>query len=752
MAALQTLRNKPALLMSVIGGALLLFIVTLTDLNSCSRPNIEGEVNGKELTYENYEAQIADEVNLETLILDNLNDGAKDNIRRQAWEAFAQNEVLAGEADRLGLVVTKKEVQEALANVSPEQLQQTMQMMQYGQSDLTRVPYAQKIMLLMAKYMGQPSLAAYQQFMKTADQQIAQLSKQNPEAAEMFANVKKACLYCEGRMPAELLSQKLTAMVQAGVIANPISAKMDFDESNTNYDVALGTIPYSTVADKDIAFTDADLKAKYEEIKEMFRLTQPTRDLKVIDVAVTASPSDRDALFAQVRKIEDTLRHASTAEAVEAIMKGTKTEIDYQNVYLSKSLLKQGALAAEVDSLDRLAVGAVTTTRIESAGRDGVQYVSCLKLVGKTTTPDSMQVARLVVEKKEAAEAIVKEAKAGTALAEIAKKYKAEVDKFGAKGDTAWVATQYYVAAKTGADSTASRYTDICQFSAGQVDYYAVPNPQTGAKAYIITKVLQTKAPSVKYNVAAVKYPVNFTQETYNGKKRALSEFLAKNNTLELLEKNASKAGYVLYDLPNFSTSEAMNVRMNIGGEQCRDAFVWAYGDAEKGQVSKIYECGTNNDHLLVVALVGENDGKYLAWDNATVKQQLETLVKQDKKAEKLMAEIKNAKKLSDIKVKGLEVNQRVASTGIALAATDAALAGAVERTKKGQSTGAVKGSNAVYFAEVQNVTPGAQTYNAPMQLMRATYRQLSAIFNGQSSLFAAISAKADVKDNRYKF
>ena len=72
MAALQTLRNKPALLMSVIGGALLLFIVTLTDLNSCSRPNVEAEVNGQELTYENYEAQVRDEENVQSLLLDKM--------------------------------------------------------------------------------------------------------------------------------------------------------------------------------------------------------------------------------------------------------------------------------------------------------------------------------------------------------------------------------------------------------------------------------------------------------------------------------------------------------------------------------------------------------------------------------------------------------------------------------------------------------------------------------------------------------
>ena len=64
MAALQTLRNRPGLLMSVIGGALLLFIVTLTDLNSCATPDKVGEVAGKEIKYQAFEQDVAQEENL----------------------------------------------------------------------------------------------------------------------------------------------------------------------------------------------------------------------------------------------------------------------------------------------------------------------------------------------------------------------------------------------------------------------------------------------------------------------------------------------------------------------------------------------------------------------------------------------------------------------------------------------------------------------------------------------------------------
>ena len=47
MAALQTLRSKPALLMSVIGGALLLFIITMVMENNSGLFGVSDEADRK---------------------------------------------------------------------------------------------------------------------------------------------------------------------------------------------------------------------------------------------------------------------------------------------------------------------------------------------------------------------------------------------------------------------------------------------------------------------------------------------------------------------------------------------------------------------------------------------------------------------------------------------------------------------------------------------------------------------------------
>jgi peptidyl-prolyl cis-trans isomerase D len=442
MAALQTLRNKPALLMSVIGGALLLFIITLTDLNSCSRPNVEGEVNGEELTYEDLEKQVRDEENLESLLLGSVEDSEKDNIRRNVWNDFVQQQAIATEAGKLGIVATKEDIQNELSGVTPQQLQQVAQMLQYGQG-LNNVSYAQKIMLLMARYMGQPGVEAYKQFMKTVDQQIAQLQKQDPKSAEMLANLKQACLYCESRIPEEIVTNKYMGLIAQGATSNPISSKMDYEENTTTVGMEVVNVPYSTVADKDITITDSDLKAKYSACKEFFRTQGNTRDLKFIHVTVAASSSDRDNILAQVKSVEDSLRKASTAEEVEAIMRGAKSDVNFMNVYIPKSAYTESQMNDVVNAIDSLTVGGVLRTKLEAAGRDGVQYISTYKMVGTKTTPDSMQICQFAVDSKEAADSIVAAVKAGSTLSAEAAKRPALTQKYGLKGDTAWNATKY---------------------------------------------------------------------------------------------------------------------------------------------------------------------------------------------------------------------------------------------------------------------------------------------------------------------
>lgn len=732
----------------------MLFIVTLTDLNSCARPNVEAEVNGTELTYEDLEVRVKHEETITKIVTGKLNDDAKDQIREGVWQQFVQENIINKQAGKLGLVASKADVQNALAAVSPQQLEQVAQALQYGQTNVQAIPYAQKIMMMMARIGAQPTAAGYKQFLKEIDKSIAQIQKQNPEQAQQLLDIKEACLYCESRIPAEVITQKYLAMVSLGQVANPVGAKMDFDEAATNCNLELAFVPTSSVEDKEISFTDDDLKAKYESVKDIFFQNMPSRDIKYINVKVTASTQDIDDIKKQVESVEDTLRKVTDAKAVERIMRSAKTDVPFANVYLKKDAFTETNINVVASHLDSMHIGQVTPTELTTYGEKNASYFATIKLIDAQTTPDSMQVCQFAIDDKAKADAIIKAVKAGSTLSAEAAKHQDMVKKYGLKGDTIWQNTAYFLAPETTDSAASDEYKDVCQMSKGTTGFVKVTNPQDGKPVFVITTVLDTKALTKKYNVAAVLTPVKFTTSTYNDKRKQLNAFLAKNKTIEDIEKNAAKAGFTINQRPGFTTSDAMTLRMNIGGEGAKQAMMWAFEEAEVGEVSKLYECGKENDQLLVVALTAVNKGDYRAWDNPTVKQQLTEMVKAEKKAEKIMAMAKNVKDFKGASaLKNVQTDSQPEISLGQLSMYVPALAGAVERTAAGKFTGAVKTATTIYFAQVngKSAANGA-TYNETAALAQSNQRILSRIFGQQGGLYDAFIREAKIKDNRFKF
>lgn len=760
MAALQTLRNKPALLMSIIGGALLLFIVTLViDGNPLGAPNVEGTVNGKKLTYEDYHKLIENEQNVYALFSpQGLSEQQKARIEQNVWENFKSNRIIETEAEEFGLKVTEDDVRNALDNVSQQQLYGLMNALQNNQVDLQQVAAAQKIILLVAQNGMQPNMAGYKQFLTQLDQQLKQI-KQNinqpgmAELQEQFVSVKNACLYLESCIPGDLLRQKYFMLAQVGLLANPVSGKMDYNDNLTSYSIDLAYVPSSSVEDKAVSVTDEDLKAKYEELKPLFRNNQPSRDLKMINVTVRPSAKDNDNLRAQLETIADSLRNADTAEKVMKVMKGTRTELPYQNVYLAKEFYTENNFYEVASAIDTMRPGMVVMPTMGAPDRDGVRHITTFKLVDTKITADSIQVASLFMPTRSLADSAYADLKAGMSYAELTKNYAKRAGlPEGYKADSSWMPMSMYVDNVHANDSTAKHlYSHVSQLQKGESGVVEQVNPENGTPFYVVATVIDTKGSSTKYNVAVAQYPVKFSDETYNNEMRRLNEFLAKNKTIKDIEANAAKAGYTVTSMPATTAEVAMNQYFNMGGEATKQAFKWAFDEAEAGQVSpEIYKCGTNTDHLVVIAVEHVNDGDYREWNAPSVKEQLNTLVMQDKKSAKIMEQLKNVKTYEQAKAAKGAIAQSFPSTN--LSNQDASLAGAVQRIGKGKFTGPIKTSYGVMMAQVNGVTPPAEAFNFANLLPGLIQKNASSIFGGQSNIFSSMVNAADVEDLRYRF
>ena len=154
-------------------------------------------------------------------------------------------------------------------------------------------------------------------------------------------------------------------------------------------------------------------------------------------------------------------------------------------------------------------------------------------------------------------------------------------------------------------------------------------------QANVILQVMNKKAVKDKYKVAVIKRPVEFSKETYSKAYNGFSQFIAANNTLDKLVANAEDAGYRLLDRTDLYSSEHA-----IGGVKgTKEALRWAFA-AKAGEVSGLYECG-ESDHMMVVAVTNIIPEGYRPL--SMVQEQLRSEILRDKKAEKIMADMKAA-------------------------------------------------------------------------------------------------------------
>ena len=268
-------------------------------------------------------------------------------------------------------------------------------------------------------------------------------------------------------------------------------------------------------------------------------------------------------------------------------------------------------------------------------------------------------------------------------------------------------------------------------------------NLQIG-QANVILQVLDKKALKEKYNVAAIKRPVEFSKETYNKAYNDFSQFVAQNTTLDQLVENAEESGYRLLERADFRNDEHM-----VGGvRNTREALKWVF-EAEEGEVSPLYECGENN-HLMVIALEKINPAGYRNIN--TVADMLRLDILKDKKAEKILAEINNAN-FDQVKAMENAVSDTVKhitfSAPAYISATHASepvIGAFASKAEVNKTSAPIKGNSAVYVLQTINKENNAEEFNAKQE--ETTLSSMASRY--ASSFINDLYEKANVKDNRY--
>lgn len=711
MATLQTIRSKGPLLVIVIGLALFAFIAgdAWKILQPHQGKQDVGEVNGKTLSAQEYQQMVDElsEVIKLTNGLNSLNEDQLTNIKDQVWNTYVTNEVIANEAKKLGLQVTKAELQ-AVINAGSHPL-------------LMQTPFRNPQTGAFDKDMLKKFLVDYANL---------DANKMPAQYVEYYQKMGNFWNFIEKTLSETLLAEKYQNLIGKSLISNPVAAEDAFNARTEQTDMLLAAVPYSSISDSTITVSKEEIKKLYDSKKESFKQPVETRNIKYVDVRVVPSDADRKAVQEEVTEYTNQL--ISTTKDYVSFVRSTGSTIAYSDIPVSKSALPND-VASRLDSTSVNEVYGPYYNQTDDS-------YNAFKIVAKVSAPDSIQFRQIQVyadtdeKTTELADSIYNALKAGADFAEVAKKY-------AQTGEATWINARGWEGTTVDADN-ATLINALIEQPVSEISNLKI------GQSNIILQVMNKKQMQNKYKVAIVKCPVEFSKETYNDTYNKFSQFVAQSTTIEALEKNAEENGYTVLPRMNFRSDEHY-----VGGvKSTREALKWVF-DAKEGEVSSLYECG-ENDHLMVVALETINPAGYTNINQ--VSDMLRSEIIRDKKAEKIMAEMKGFNTLAQVKGMKDAVSDSVKHVTFSAPAyisvtraSEPVISAVASKTAVNATSAPIKGNAGVYMIQVYNKNKNAETLDSKTE--QATLVNMISRYAPQQCIYE-LREKNEIVDKRYLF
>ena len=711
MATLQKIRSKGPLLVIVIGLALFAFIAgdAWKVLQPHQGKQDVGEVNGEVLSAQDYQKMVDElsEVIKLTNGLNSLTEDQLNNVKDQVWQSYVNNKLIAEQAEKLGLKVTDAEIQSIIDQGTHPLLMQT--------------PFRNPQTGMFDKDMLKKFLVDYANL--NASQMPAQY-------VEYYQKMGAFWQFVEKTLAQSTLAEKYQNLVAKSLISNPVAAEDAFNSRTEQSDLLLAGVPYSSINDSTVQVSDSEIKDLYNEKKEQFKQLVETRDIRYIDVKVVPSDADRKAVEKEVTEYSNQL--ASTTADFGTFVRSTGSSVNYSDVPVSKSLFPAD-VASRLDSTNVNEVYGPYYNQTDDS-------FNAFKLLAKVSSPDSIQFRQIQVyadteeKTKTLADSIYNALKGGADFAAVAKIY-------GQTGEATWVNAQSWEGSELDADNSKFINTLLNQ------PVNELANLNMG-QANLILQVMNKKSMQTKYKVAVVKREVEFSKETYNAAYNKFSQFVAQNTTIDSMVKNAEESGYTLMPRTDLSSAEHY-----VGGvRSTREALKWIFA-AKPGEVSPLYECG-ENDHLMVVALDKIHEAGYR--DINSVAEMLRAEIRRDKKAEKIMEEMKKYNSIAQVKGMKDAVSDSVkhvtfsAPAYISVTRSSEPVIGAVAaKTAANKVSAPIKGNGGVYMIQVYAKEKGSEKFDAKQE--ETTLTNMAVRIAG-NQLINDLYQKAKVVDQRYLF
>lgn len=312
MTSLQRIRNHGALLIAVVGIAMLAFI--LGDfLNSGSsffhrsRENV-AVIEGNEIHYTEYEAaneQLTEVYKLETGRSD-FDEEMTNQLRNQVWSMLVMDYTMRAQAEKIGMDITADELKELCVGENPHQI---ISSRRYFMDEN-----------------GQFNRDIVKNWIQTINQEGEEAEDANIQQAKTY------WMYWEKALRITYMQEKYTTLLQHMLKANSLEAKYAFDARQNGVSIEYIMQPYFAVADSLVSVNEKDIKTLYKKNKEQYKQT-PNRAIKYIAFDIVPSEDDFKAEEALMNSLKEDFQ---TAEDITLVV-NTNSDIMYDGFDYSES-------------------------------------------------------------------------------------------------------------------------------------------------------------------------------------------------------------------------------------------------------------------------------------------------------------------------------------------------------------------------------------------------------------------------------
>lgn len=693
MATLEKIRSKAAMLVAVIGLALLAFIIG-DFLNSgqsffMMNQNKVATVNGENIGVEEYQERVnARTEQMQSMYQQSgmtMPEGMSATIQMDVYNQMINEQLLASELEAVGLTVSDAELQDMLTG-------------NHIHAEITRAftdpvtgIFDRQALDNYLSVVFSPEENGY-----TDPSQLQQIAVQRQAWLDMEAQIRQSRAY-----------EKFATLLTAAMAPNKIDAEMAFAAQTRTVDVAYAMQPYTSIADSTIAVSNSDLKAEYDKVKARYEMPE-TRTIRYISVNVAPSKEDYAKVEAQINMLQEVF---ATTDDVAAIV-DNNSDVPYEDVYVTVSTMSDD-MKAFVESAK---VGDATAPAFAD------DTYTMYRLMGTKTAPDSIT---------------VKIASFPMGDNSIDSVYNAVVAgaEFGADVN---VMEDFVVTEDMYAGLGRDFVADV--FAAGN-GYFKTSS--LGGIQHI-AKVVKRSAPVAKAKVATLTIGVVPSVETETELYNNLSTYVAKYNTVEQFADSAFVAGYTT--IP----AECQAAQTSVQGIQnSRQIIHWAF-NAKKGDVSEIYEIGDRYVVAMLEKVVKEGYRPMEEMENL-----LNTNVRRAKKSEAIAQQLSTVSPAT-IEAYATAMNSKVdtvkfvsvASPSIAGLGYEPIVAGAAAGLEMGEVSAPVAGNRGVYVLQVVNENAASRPYNEQAEMSRLEQQYMNVV----NQFLEVLKEKADIENTLVRF